>query len=897
VSVRNLDSIFRPKSIALIGASTRAHSIGAVTAENLRMAGFEGPILPVNPRHAAVAGALAYPNVSSLPISPDLAVICTPPEKVPGIVAELGTRGTKAAIVITAGFRERGAVNGLALEQAMLAAAKPHLMRIVGPNCLGVLSTPHQINASFAQAMPRRGGVAFVAQSGAMVTTVLDWANSRGIGFSHLVSLGDMSDVDFGDMLDYLAVDDATSAILLYIEAITNARKFMSAARAAARLKPVIAIKAGRQPAAAQAASSHTGALAGMDAVYDAAFERAGILRAYDLDEVFDAVETLNVRPNVNGDRLTIVTNGGGVGVLATDSLISQGGKLAVLSAKTIADLNAVLPSTWSGGNPVDIIGDADAKRYADALKVLRDSGEQDAILVLNCPTAVASGVEAAQAVVDVAHETSLPILTNWLGSRSAEAARNLFDVARLPTYDTPEKATRGFMHLVRYRRGQETLMEVPPSIPSGPPPDRDTAKTILAGASAGWLEASAAQALLECYRIPVATSIKTATPAEAAKAAAKIGQPVAIKILSPDITHKSEAGGVLLNVTGEVRAAASAMQERIAKLAPDARLDGFLVQQMVQRPHAVELIVGMAVDRTFGPFLLFGQGGTAVEVIDDKALGLPPLNIKLAREMIGRTKISRQLKGYRDHPPAALDAIALSLVHLSQLICDFPQIAELDINPLLADEEGVIALDVRVRIVGCTDQPRCQLAIRPYPDELTRTETVPGLGTFLLRPVRPEDAPAFEVLFRHLKPDDIHMRFFTSVKSLPLSLLARLTQIDYDREMAFVLVNSENDVVGVARIAADPDNLRAEFALLVRSDMKGHGLGRLLMQRLIGFARKRGIGELWGDILAENSAMLSLCDEAGCAIAPSPVDPCLKRATIRLAEVTKDTVDSGGHH
>ena len=885
MSVRNLDSIFRPKSIALIGASTRPHSVGAVTADNLRMAGFEGPILPVNPRHAAVAGALAYPNVSSLPVSPELAVICTPAETVPGLIAELGARGTKAAIVITAGFREGGVAKGLALEQAMLDAAKPHLIRIVGPNCLGVVSTPHGLNASFAQAMPKRGGVAFVAQSGAIVTTVLDWADGRGIGFSHLVSLGDMADVDFGDMLDYLAMDDATTAILLYIEAITYARKFMSAARAAARLKPVITIKAGRQPAAAKAATSHTGALAGIDAVYDAAFERAGILRAYDLDEVFDAVETLNVRPNVKGDRLAIVTNGGGVGVLATDSLISQGGRLAALSAETISNLDTVLPSTWSRGNPVDIIGDADAKRYADTLKVLQARGEQDAILVLNCPTAVASGVDAAQSVVAAAQGSDMPILTNWLGSRSADAARSLFAAARLPTYDTPEKATRGFMHLVRYRRGQETLLEVPPSIPPGPPPNRDAANAILASSTAGWLEVGAVQALLQCYRIPVVASVKTATPAEAAKAAEKIGRPVAIKIISPDITHKSELGGVLLNVTGEsaVRAAASAMQGRIAKLAPHARLDGFLVQEMVQRPHALELIVGMAVDRTFGPFLLFGQGGTAVEVIDDKALGLPPLNIKLAREMIARTKVSRLLKGYRDHPPAALDAIALTLVHLSQLVCDFPQIAELDINPLLADEEGVIALDARVRIMDPEDPSRTQIAIRPYPEELARTETVPGVGTFLLRPVRPEDASAFETLFRQLQPDDIRMRFFTSVKPLPISLLSRLTQIDYDREMAFVLINSDKESVGVARIAADPDNLRAEFALLVRSDLKGHGLGRLLMNRLIGYARERGIGELWGDILAENSVMLSLCNEAGCTIAPSPVDPGLKRASIRL--------------
>ena len=426
--------------------------------------------------------------------------------------------------------------------------------------------------------------------------------------------------------------------------------------------------------------------------------------------------------------------------------------------------------------------------------------------------------------------------------------------------------------------------MEVPPSIPPGPLPDRDAAKAILTGSAAGWLEVEAVQRLLQCYRIPVVASAKAATPEEAATVAKEIGRPVAIKIISPDISHKSEVGGVLLNVTGEnaVRATTSAMQRRIAKLLPNARLDGFLVQEMVQRPHALELIVGMAVDQTFGPFLLFGQGGTAVEVIDDKALGLPPLNIKLAREMIARTKVSRLLKGYRDHPPAALDAIALTLVHLSQLICDFPQIVEFDINPLLANEDGVVALDARVRI-GDTSQSRLPLAIRPYPEELVRTETVPSVGTFLLRPVRPEDAPAFEALFRRLQPDDVHMRFFTAMKSLPVSLLARLTQIDYDREMAFVLVNSENNLVGVARIAADPDNQRAEFALLVRSDIKGHGLGRLLMNRLIGYARERGIGELWGDIVADNSAMLSLCGEAGCAVAPSPVDPGLKRATIRL--------------
>ncbi len=886
MSIRNLDAVFQPKSVALIGASTRAHSVGSVTAENLRTAGFDGSIMLVNSRHTAVAGTLCYRDVAALPTAPDLAVICTPAPTVPGLIAELGARGTKGVIIITAGFREAGNATGQALEQAMLDAAKPYLMRIIGPNCLGVLSTPSKLNASFAQAMPQKGSVAFVAQSGAMVTTVLDWANGRGIGFSHLVSLGDMSDVDFGDMLDYLALDKDTGAILLYIEAITQARKFMSAARAAARLKPVIAIKAGRQAAAAKAAASHTGALAGMDAVYDAAFERAGILRAYDLDEIFDAVETLSVKPMVRGNRLSIVTNGGGAGVLATDSLISQGGAIASLSEDLSAKLNLVLPSTWSHGNPVDIIGDASAKRYSDTLDILRASEDHDAILVLNCPTAVASGLEAADAVIAAAKTSRVPILTNWLGAQSAEASRAAFEAAKIPTYDTPEKATRGFMHMVRYRRGQETLMEVPPSIPEGPPPDRETAaKIVRAAPSGGWLDATVVHTLLECYRIPVVQTERAATPDEVGAAAGRIGGAIALKILSPDITHKSDVGGVTLGVVGAqtARMAAADMQSRVAKFAPSALLEGFLVQQMVQRPHAHELIVGMAVDRTFGPFVLFGQGGTAVEIIDDKTLGLPPLNLKLAGEMIGRTRVSRQLKGYRDRPPADMEAIGLTLVKLSQLICDFPEIAELDINPLLADENGVIALDARVRIAPSEGASRDRLAIRPYPDELVTREHLEGTGDFLLRPVKPEDAPAFVDFFGRLSPEDVRLRFLTPLKSLPPMILARLTQIDYDREMAFVLLDSAGKIAGVARIAADPDNVRAEFAVVVRSDLKGHGAGRLLMQRLGTYARDRGIGELFGDILAENTKMLALCREQGCSIVPAAADRSLMRASLRI--------------
>jgi len=869
MTIRNLDAIFRPAVVALVGASERPHSVGAVTLQNLRAGGFAGPILPVNPHHTSVAGLVCYPDVASLPVTPDVAIICTPPPSVPRLVQELGARGTKGCIVVTAGFGEGDNKAGRTLQQAMIEAARPHLLRIVGPNCLGVLSTPAKLNASFAQTTPKPGGVAFVAQSGAMVTTVLDWAGAREIGFSHLVSLGDMSDVDFGDMLDWLALDENTNAILLYIEAVTHARKFLSAARAASRLKPVIAIKAGRQAAAARAAASHTGALAGLDAVYDAAFLRAGLLRVYDLDELFDAVETLATCPGTAGDRLAIVTNGGGVGVLATDSLVAQGGELAALSNATLAKLNAALPPTWSHGNPVDIIGDADGARYSAALESLVGAPGIDAVLVLNCPTAVASGIDAADAVIQVAPKLKLPLFTNWLGAQSADEARRLFESAKIPTYDTPEKATRGLMHLVRYRKAQQMLVEVPPSLPAEFRPDCERARiAITAGLSkgAGWLDPLAVQEILSSYHIPVPRTARVANAREAADQAAIFATPVVLKIDSPDITHKSDVGGVALNLNaGMAREAASAMLERVTQSVPHAQITGFIVQEMICRPHAYELILGMASDKTFGPFLLFGHGGTAVEVIDDKVLGLPPLNLKLAREMMARTRIARQLHGFRDQPPAALDAIALALVGLSQLISDFDAIVELDINPLLADSKGIIAVDARIRLQAPSNNAQDRLAIRPYPAEWESKEAVPGMGLFRLRPVRPEDAPVLVAFASRIEPQDMRMRFLGALAQLPPALLARLTQIDYDREMAFVLFDSENAVAGVTRLAADPDGRRAEFAVIVRSDLKGHGLGRLLIDRLISYARSRGIVELFGDMLADNTAMLALGHDLGC--------------------------------
>lgn len=881
MTIRNLDAIFRARSVALIGASTRASSVGLVTAENLLAAGFGGPIMPVNPKHTEIAGLHCYAEVASLPVTPDLAVICTPPETIPGLISQLGNRGTKGAIIITAGFRELGSEEGLKLERAVLEAGRPHLMRIIGPNCVGVISTPIALNASFAPGNAVKGGVAFVAQSGAMVTTVLDWATARGIGFSHLVSLGDMADVDFGDMLDYLAGDPDTKAILLYIEAITSARKFLSAARAASRLKPVIAIKAGRHEAAAKAAASHTGALAGIDAVYDAAFRRAGILRVQTLDELFDAVETVAAAPEFSGEGLTVLTNGGGIGVLATDGLIDEGGKLTTLTPETAAKLDAVLPRTWSHSNPVDIIGDATGKRYGDALSVLLDAPETNAVLVINCPTAIASGVEAAQSVIDTVARKRRRILTNWLGSGSASEARRLFSEAHIPTFETPEDAIRGFMHLVRYRRGQDIIMEVPSSSESEFAPDIAKARAIVDEAIAArqdWLPQIAVHELLTCYGISTPRLKLAANAADAATAARELGGPVALKIASPDILHKSDVGGVTLGLESSdaVAQAATAMVQKLRSSVPGARLSGFIVQEMIRKPRAHELIMGMAVDRQFGPFLLFGQGGTAVEVINDKALALPPLNPSLAKELMSQTRVYRQLQGYRDRPPAALDDIAMVAVRLSQLVSDLDEVVEVDINPLLADDKGVIALDARIRVAKReTGLRSSRLAILPYPRALERTESIRGFESAVLRPIRPEDATALEDLLAKSTPGDTRLRFFAPLRKLAPRQLARMTQIDYDREMALVLMAhsgaSAPGLIGVVHLIGDPDNERAEFAILVRSDLHRRGIGRLLMTRLIEYAKARGLSEIFGHVLRENLPMLGLCKDLGLRVSLAP--------------------------
>lgn len=878
MSVRHLHHFFTPSSVAVIGASERPGSIGAILLANLASAGFKGPVWPVNPKYRELAGMPVWRDAADLPEAPGLAVICTPAATVPGIIATLGARGCKAAVVLSAGL-DAQAAGGRTLRQAMLDAARPHLLRILGPNCVGLLVPGWGLNASFAPVAALPGRLAFVAQSGALVTAVLDWARARRIGFSCFVSLGDGSDVDFGDLLDWLAADAGTDAILLYAESVRQARKFMSAARSAARAKPTVIVKAGRVLEAAHAAFSHTGALAGADLVYDAALRRAGMLRVYSTAELFDAVAILAQSRRPPGPRLAILTNGGGPGVMATDALIKDGGMLAALAPATVAHLSGELPATWSHGNPVDIVGDAPVARYRIALQALLADPAADAVLLIHAPTAIVPASDIARALLPLLRAAGKPVLCCWMGGASVAQARSLCADAGVPVFDTPEEAVRGFLQLVDWQRNQRMLMQVPPACTLAPP-DRAAARARVAALVADGTTAvgeADAKAILANYGIPAVATETAPDAAHALAAARRIGYPVALKILSPDIMHKTDVGGVVLDVAdeGALAQALDAMLARVRAARPQARIAGFTVQAMARRPRAHELIAGITTDPVFGPVVLFGQGGVAVEVTADQAIGLPPLNRVLAADLVGRTRAARLLAGYRDVARADLDALYDVLVRVGQLAADLPELAELDINPLLADAAGVVALDARMRLVPVAPgaDPLARLAILPYPDQLERRADS-ALGPLTLRPIRPEDAPAHAAFFHALTPQDVHLRMFAMMRDLSPAQLARFTQIDYAREMAFIATRpacgGTDETLGVARVAIDPDGIVAEFAIVVRSDLKGHGLGRLLMDCLLDYCRGRGVAEVRGTSLAENTRIHALARACGFRLSPT---------------------------
>jgi acetyltransferase len=906
MSTYRLDRLFAPHSIAVVGASPRDTSPGRAVLKNLRAGGFAGAIHLVNPHYDAIEGVAAVKSYDALQGTPDVAVIAVPPAAIAPVVRAAAAKGTAVAIILTAGLGHGTGSISEQCEQAARAAG----MRIIGPNCLGVLAPRAKLNASFAASMAPEGDLCVISQSGAIATGLVEWAALRGIGFSAIVSVGDSLDVDFADLLDHFAVDRGTRAILLYIESVKDARKFMSAARA----KPVLVVKSGRHAAGARAAMTHTGALAGSDAVYDAAFRRAGFIRALDLADLFAAAETLGHVSSaaggdggfLAGDRLAILTNGGGIGVLAVDRLADFGGTLAGISPAAMIKLDAALPPIWSRANPVDIAGDADAARYAAALDALLGDDGNDAVLVMNVPTALASATDAAHAVVAATerHRQTIappkPVFAVWVGG--GERASQVFDRAAIPDYATETDAVAGFMHLVEYRESRRQLMAVPPSLPEDFAPDDRAVRPLIDAAlrehdgdGYAWLDPIAIGKVLSAYGIAVTPASLARDPDEAAAAARpylnKAGA-VVLKIQSPDIVHKSEVGGVRLNLTTEaaVREAAADILQRARVAKPDARIAGVTVFPMVVRPKARELIIGIADDPTFGPVMVFGQGGTAVEAIDDKALALPPLDLALARGLIARTRVARILKAYRNVPAADETAIALTLVKLSQLAADFPEVREVDLNPVLADETGVIAVDARVAIAPLAPRRAGPLsgnprfAIRPYPKAWERHLALPDGSRVFVRPIRPEDEALYPTFVAAVTADDVRLRFFAPVKEFSHGFIARFTQIDYARAMAFIAIEeTTGQMLGVVRVHADSEYRTAEYAILVRSDLKGHGLGWLLMELMIEYARTEGLESIRGQVLQENRTMLQMCRQLGFHIAPDPDESSIVIVTLSL--------------
>jgi len=887
MSTYHLKNLLSPGSVALVGASPRRTSVGRAILGNIHKAKFKGEFGLVNTGYAEIDGVSAVDSIGNLPFVPELVLLTAPAAAIPGLIDEAGARGAAGALIITSGLG-RGAGS---LAEAAESAARKYGMRLIGPNCLGIIMPGANLNASFSAHMPSAGNLALISQSGAIATGMVDWAAPRGVGFSGIVSIGDQLDVDLADLLDYFALDGKTRAILLYVEAIKDARKFMSAARAAARIKPVVVVKSGRMAQGAKAAATHTGALAGSDAVYDAAFRRAGILRVSDLRELFDCAETLGRVESPPGKRLAMLTNGGGIGVLAVDRLVELGGIPATIEPATREKLDAVLPRTWSGSNPVDIVGDADPARYATALEVLLDDPGNDAILVMNVQTAIAPADEIAATVTGLVskyrklhHRWAKPVLAVWVGAD--QKIVDLLSGAGIPNYPTEDDAVRGFMYLVQHSEVVAELAQVPPAMPREFAPDIDVARRIVAATLADgrrWLDPVEIKRLLEAYEIPMVPTFAAADAEQAVAYATTLfaqGATVVLKIMSRDIIHKSDVGGVVLNLTNAeaVRLATAGILARAKKLRPEARISGVIVQAMVVRPKARELILGLADDPTFGTVIVFGRGGTAVEVINDKALALPPLDLQLARDLIERTRVSRLLRAYRDVPAAKPDAVAMVLVKLAQMAADIPEIRELDINPLLADESGVLAVDARIS-VGQVERKfegtgPANFAVRPYPSQWQRhIELRDGLRVFV-RPIRPEDEPRIHEFLQRVTPNDLRLRFFAPMREFSHQFIARLTQLYYARAMAFVgFDEATKQMVGVVRIHSDSIYETGEYAILLRSDVKGRGLGWELMRLLIEYAKSEGLKTISGDVLKENTIMLEMCRHLGFEVKADPVE------------------------
>jgi len=875
-----LEKLFNPEAIAVFGASESGRSVGSRVFSNLRRAGFKGALYPINPKHERVGDLPCFAAIADAPGPVDLAVIATPADTVAGIIRECGEAGIGHAIVLTAGFREMGE-EGMAREAELIETATRYGVRFVGPNCVGLVRPAIGMDASFLNAATPKGRLALVSQSGALCSAISDWAEPHHLGFSALVSLGNSGDIGFGDILNFLAHDRETNAILLYVEGVRDARSFLSALRLAARLKPVIVLKAGRNTDSAGAAHTHTGALMGSDDVFDAALARVGAVRAQTFGQLFAAAEVLSAGIHAGGDRLAIITNGGGAGVLAADRAGDLGVKLPNPAPDTIAALDAVLPAYWSKANPVDILGDASPEKYKAATEACLKDDTYDGVLVMLTPQAMTVAADAAKAVIEVAgRRPPKPVLACWMGESSVREARHTLSAAGIPDFTTPERAIEAFSYLAWHEQNRRLALELPGSQSHAGAQDVDGARMIIDAVLAegrDMLSDIEAKGILRAFGIPVNVTIEADTAAKALVEAETLGFPVAVKINSPDISHKSDVGGVRTNVLSaadlrvaynEVIAAAKAAQ-------PDAAIKGVTVEATSRIQDARELVIGASRDPVFGPAILFGAGGTMVEVLRDSAVTLPPLNEVLARRLIKRTRVSRLLEAFRDRAPVDHDAVVDVLMRVSDLVCDLPEVVELDINPLFAGPGGVIAVDARIKVKRLAPGVRRHdhMAIAPYPRHLVRKGFLTDGTPVTIRPIRPSDAESERAFVRDLSPEAKRFRFLSALRELSPKMLAEFTQIDYSREMALIALTEENGAPvqhGVVRYAINADGESCEFAIVVSDRIQKKGLGTLLMNALMDTAREYGLKSMEGTVLAENAGMLQLMRELGFSIRPS---------------------------
>ena len=901
--IHNLDKIFKPQRIAVIGASPKPGSVGNTVIQNLLEGKFPGKIYPVNPKYDTVEKMSTVANVFELPEPVDLAVICTPAPTVPKIADECGQAGINGLVILSAGFQEVGG-QGAQLQRELAASANRHKdVRVIGPNCLGILAPHVSLNASFAAGMPQPGRIAFISQSGALCTAVLDWALQEHIGFSNFVSVGNTVDVGIGDLIDYFAMDPKTDSIILYVESIKNPREFMSAARAFTRNKPIIAYKAGRFARSAEVAASHTGAMAGVDSVYEAAFKRAGIVRVNEMSDMFDCAELLARNKRPKGSRVAIVTNAGGPGVMATDELLQHNGVLAEFSKTTMDQLNSFLPANWSHANPVDVIGDATPEIFARAMKNVLDDEQVDAVIALFAPQAISSPTDAARALIEVEQTSTKPVLTSWMGGKSMQEAIKLFNQAGVPTYWAPEQAVRAFCYLDRYTRNREMLYETPRDIPVEFPLDRTKLRavfnTILSEGQDSLTE-STSKALLEAYEIPVSKTFVARSGDDAVRLANRVGYPVAIKIMSGEITHKTDVGGVALNLANDqaVRNAFEQVMNSASAVRPEAHLEGVTIQQMVGHPGGQELIIGAKRDAVFGTVLMVGAGGTSAELFQDRALELPPLTERLTRRMLESLRSWPLLNGYRGAAPLNVDRLIEILIRLSYLVADYPEIKELDVNPMLVTPEDVIALDARIILdheaILDPPAPYSHLAIRPYPHEYVCDKKLRNGTHVTLRPIKPEDEPLWHAMLASCSKESLWFRFRYLFKQTTHEMATRFCFIDYDRELAIVAEVEEEDerrLVGVGRLVADVDHTDAEYAVLVSDDYQGVGLGALLTDYCLEICGQWNIREVVAEVAPENRRMLNIFKHRGFALDHDGSDVVLARKELHCPTVSNEAV------